>query len=129
MVIMASKNGGFTIEEIREEIRKNFDKIDDVKLFYELKKQKFIRGRKELRSIKTVMSLAKMGLPITSETYAWAAGISAASALSNLHSMGDKKMLVWERTCGMNIETKPGGPYRWILSPILANLIAFVWRG
>lgn len=116
-----------TFEQLKEAVEKTKNEIDDTVLYFELKKRKLIRGSQGLENVKTVIAMVKLHMPITAYSLKWAKNsCSSEAALTVLHQLGDKKLLIWRRTD--NAERGSGNPYEWIPSPYLADLMAYVWR-
>lgn len=116
-----------TPERLKEMLEETKNQIDDAALYFELKKRKLIRGNQSLENTKVILAMVKLHIPITAYSLNWATGRKGTgSALSVLHTMGDKNLLLWKRQS--NLDRGSGNPYEWIISPYLADLMSFVWR-
>lgn len=120
---------GVSAEQLKTAVEDTKNRINDATLYFELKKRKLIRGNQSIDNIKTVLAMIKLHIPITAYSLLWVKGQptkNSSSALSVLHQMGDKHLLVWKRSD--NSERGSGNPFEWLPSPYLADLMAYIWK-
>jgi len=112
-------------EALKQVLREDFQKIDEVQLFYELKKLgiPYFFPREVLRQvIKAVYVLQKHGISPTSTAICWLIKKEySPSILHTLHGLGDKGILLIQPKL---TTIKRGGSYVWHLHPIVYNICA-----
>jgi len=112
-------------EALKEVLREDFQKIDEVQLFYQLKKLgiPWFFPREVLRQvIKAVYVLQKHGISPTSTAICWLIKKDySPSILQTLHGLGDKGILLMQPRLK---SLKRGSSYVWHLHPIVYNICA-----
>jgi len=109
-------NEALTVNDVLRLVHEEMDKIDEVRLFYELKKRKLKYVKLQQRILKVVIALAKMRLPITSCMVNAVFNYDRVNkVIPSLHNLGDKHLLVLKRVIGRH--------YEWIPSPMLNQII------
>lgn len=123
---MSCKQMSMTLTKLKEIFEEKKRGIDEVKLYYEMRKKKLIRGSQSLDNIKTIIAMTECHIPITTHTFTWLTGKSYGHSIATLHLLGDKNVLVWKR----NLDKIPssGEPFEWIISPFMADLMAFIHK-
>jgi len=103
-----------TEEDILQLVRGVMDRIDDVKLYYEIRnlnrKYYLKMGYHDRSTLKGIIALSILGLPITTFTLGSVVDRGLSSVLNTLHALGDKGLL--------EIETLGKKYYRWHTTPI-----------
>jgi hypothetical protein len=104
-----------TMDEIFKLVHGEMEKIDDVKLFYELRKRQLKYFYHQRIYLKVVIALTKLHLPITSSMLSFIMSKRSSLNIPSLHCLGDKHLLILKRVIGRH--------YEWIASPLLLDLI------
>jgi len=126
-----STNETLFTNDIRQIVITVMEQLDDTRIYFELRKAKMLNNSKSVANIKILLALAKVGIPITSGTFAWIKDCQQTSAVTVLHNYGDKNILVWKRTGREKLSRTQDARttcYVWILSPYLQNLLAFCFK-
>jgi hypothetical protein len=113
------------LEELEKTFSEKLSKIDDVKLFFECKKQRLLKGRMEIKGLKNLMVLVCLKLPITTSCFSFFNKTGTSSAINYLHRCGDQHLLIWKRVHTI----QKGNPFEWVAAPLLLNLIDVVLPG
>lgn len=114
------KTKSITLDELRNMIKNEIKKIDEVKLYFGLKKRKLIRMNTQLENIKLVIVLYKIKLPINSQVFMFFKGCGYEGALSALHCLGDNNILVLKRDL---TDFRKGLPNEWCLSEYFIKIL------
>ena len=113
------KEGFETVKEddLLKLINEEIAKIDEVRLYYELKVRRlhYLSKPHQKRYLKVVIALAKLKLPITANMIQAVLGQEIPTILYPLHNLGDKHLLVLKRQDGKSFE--------WIPSDLLSKII------
>jgi len=104
-----------SLEELKERLRKEMEKIDDVRLYYTLRQHK-VRSIRALEYYKACIVLGLNKLPITVHTVAWLLDKNPQTVLWVLHRLGDVKVLVLKRKL-------EGRLLEWIINPLFMKKI------
>ena len=99
-------------EELRKLVLQEMSKIDDTRLYYELRAKK-VRRMLDLTTLKCCIALHRLGLPITVGLVSYILGQHESSVRTKLHVLGDKHLLVLKRESGI---------FEWTLSPLAQTL-------
>jgi len=106
-----------TIDQLRTHLLYEMDQVDEIKLFYTLKKMK-IKKIGDLNTYKACIVLSEANLPITSNSVAWLLGLNTAQALTRLHRLGDHFFLILDK----QKEEKELNKYEWKLHPYFKSI-------
>jgi hypothetical protein len=108
-----------TVEDILCLVNAEMTKINDVKLFYELKKRRCKHfGFSTSQYLKIVIALARLNLPINTWMVQTFSKTSDNLVLNALHRLGDKHLLVLKRV--------NKGQYEWVASDLLRQIMGSV---
>ena len=103
----------FGEKEFREAINANMP--DPVDVFYKLKQFKTAYVKQSTsKAVALCIALKRCGLPINSNTLSYLRKKTQASTLFQLHTLGDKHILVSKRRIGKQFE--------WVLNPLFLKL-------
>ena len=105
-----------TVEDVMRLVNAEIAKIDDVKLFYELKKRrcKHFYPRTS-QYLKIIIALARLNLPIDTWMVRAFSQTSDNRVLGALHILGDKHLLVLKRVDKVR--------YTWVASDLLRQIM------
>lgn len=109
-----------SINELKNIILNYTENMDEVRLYFELKKMRLIRRINQLRNIKILISMYVFKIPISTNTFMFFTSCSNASSLDILHAFGDNNILILKRNIN---EHRQGYPNEWILSPFFIDII------
>jgi len=105
------------LQELREHVLKEAQKIDDWSLYWFLRSKNIkylLPTNKSFRLLKYAIILHRLGLPITSSLISFINGINSRNIIQALHQLGDKHLLIFKR--------KPGKHYEWMLNTQLLGV-------
>ena len=80
-------------EEVVEMIRRVANRIDDMRLYYELKRLRFRAHTRTRQYVKVCIAITKLRLPITAVLVCAVIGSSPKATVEVLHNLGDKGLL------------------------------------
>lgn len=105
-----------TVEDVMRLVNAEIAKINDVKLFYELKKRqcRYIYVRRS-QYLKIVIALARLNLPIDTWMVQKFSKTTDENVLQALHILGDKHLLVLKRVSTVR--------YEWVASDLLRQIM------
>lgn len=103
------------MDDVFKLVHGEMEKVDDVRLFYELRRKQLKFFQKQTTHIKLLIVLTKLHLPITSAMVRFLLNKSSSHNIDSLHSLGDKHLLILKRVIGRR--------YEWMASPLLLDLM------
>lgn len=110
-----------SVQDVLMRVHLKIKEIDEVRLYYELRKKQIKFISRSTKMLKIVIALTTLGFPITSTLVKAVGNYSQVShCIGALHGLGDKHLLVLKR--------KVGKQYHWMASPILQDIISCVFR-
>jgi len=96
-------------EEILQMVRREMLKLDDSRIYFECRRAHIRYIEKTLLTIKCVIALNNLGLPITTHTVSSVLKANTSSTVQRLHTLGDKNLIYLKR--------QSGRCYTWVVAP------------
>jgi len=101
-----------TTEDVLALVHEKAREVDEVRVYYALRKMKLRFLTSEVVDVvKYAVTLTELGLPITAPLMTTLLRKVHVSVLAQLHSLGDKHVLVLKRS-------DVGKRYEWVFSPV-----------
>lgn len=105
---MNKEQVGFTEQEVIQLVRREMEKLNESKVYFECRRAKIRYVYTSLPIIRCVIALQNLGLPITTKMVSVVLDKSQSNVIVQLHSLGDKNILCLKRQTGKS--------YSWIVA-------------
>lgn len=106
------------LDELKKLVEERVERVDSEIVFFSLKELRIRRITKQaVELLRLLVVFDELGLPITTESVSWFRDTVNASILSQLHVLGDKKVLIF--TKGSSKDRM----FRWLLEPRFRDLV------